>query len=181
MNEQLIKRNEKNGMVCAYCIQPHSQSKPCVYFCSGYCQRFFHEACKDLLFSSNEQFRKNNPTSLSWQCDDCLDGKAVCFCCKEKGDILLFPKKGKPMVASELLNQGLTLEEVEEKETQKGEFKQENEESEQEEFEVDQSQHDKPSQSDQNVQPSLQKETSTKIVLSLGKPAEQDLRSPAKN
>lgn len=115
----MIKRNEKNGMVCAYCIQPHSAAKPCVYFCTDYCQRFFHEECKDLLFSANEQSKRSSPPSQNWKCDDCLEGKAVCFCCKEKGDILLFPKKGKPMAASELVRQGITLEEVEEKELPK--------------------------------------------------------------
>ena len=34
-----------------------------------------------------------------WHCDDCMDNRAMCFCCKVKGQILVFPKKGKPKAA----------------------------------------------------------------------------------
>lgn len=29
----LMKRNEKNGIVCAVCWQPETAEKPCVWFC----------------------------------------------------------------------------------------------------------------------------------------------------
>lgn len=33
INEQIIKRNEKNGIVCSYCLQPATQERMCAYFC----------------------------------------------------------------------------------------------------------------------------------------------------
>jgi hypothetical protein len=44
------KRNEKNGIVCAYCLHPETQEGPCTWFCQSYCQRSFHDHCKDALF-----------------------------------------------------------------------------------------------------------------------------------
>lgn len=34
-----------------------------------------------------------------WECEDCSENTAECFCCKKKGVILVFPKKGKPKAA----------------------------------------------------------------------------------
>ena len=32
-----MKRNEKNGIVCAVCWQPETAENPCVWFCHKYC------------------------------------------------------------------------------------------------------------------------------------------------
>lgn len=114
MNDQFAKRNEKNGIVCAYCLHPETPSNLCAWFCSSYCQRFFHEDCKDNLFATEGKRLPNSALNKGhWQCDDCLDNKALCFCCKSKGQILLFPKKGKPKAAGQdsdaNLNLGISL------------------------------------------------------------------------
>lgn len=58
INEQIIKRNEKNGIVCSYCLQPATQEKMCAYFCQDYCSRFFHEECKELMFPSGDETKR---------------------------------------------------------------------------------------------------------------------------
>jgi hypothetical protein len=95
--------------VCAYCLHP--EPPYCTWFCHGYCQRFFHDECKELLFSginaSSELQKKHRlaqQDKSTWICNDCLESKAQCFCCKQKGIILLFPKKGKPKTAESLEN-----------------------------------------------------------------------------
>lgn len=110
------KRNEKNGIVCSYCMHPESKEAPCNLFCQSYCQRSFHENCKDALYPEvtfAEQQPDDSPTQKAkaqrkaqviaqmeakglWQCEDCIENVAECFCCKKKGLILVFPKKGKP-------------------------------------------------------------------------------------
>jgi hypothetical protein len=51
---QFNKRNEKNGIVCAYCLKPETMEKPCTFYCHSYCQRSFHETCKDAIFPKKE-------------------------------------------------------------------------------------------------------------------------------
>lgn len=50
MYQFIGKRNEKNGIVCAYCLHPETKEAPCNLFCQSYCQRSFHENCKDALY-----------------------------------------------------------------------------------------------------------------------------------
>ena len=110
MGSSKVKRNEKNGIVCFLCLQPESVENPCEWFCHGFCQRSFHQACKDELFKDSQQKRAGLPLIEplnkrdAWQCDDCLEGQAECYCCKQKGMILVFPKKGKPKAAGSTLN-----------------------------------------------------------------------------
>jgi hypothetical protein len=33
----IMKRNEKNGIVCAVCWKPETSENPCVWFCHKYC------------------------------------------------------------------------------------------------------------------------------------------------
>lgn len=33
----VMKRNEKNGIVCAVCWKPETAESPCVWFCHKYC------------------------------------------------------------------------------------------------------------------------------------------------
>lgn len=42
---------------------------------------------------------KKVQSSGYWECEDCSENTAECFCCKKKGAILVFPKKGKPKAA----------------------------------------------------------------------------------
>lgn len=93
---QFNKRNEKNGIVCAACMQPETQENPCTWFCQSYCQRSYHDACKEQKFTRNAADSDSARRKGMWQCDDCQDNVAECFCCKQKGLILVFPKKGKP-------------------------------------------------------------------------------------
>jgi len=114
---QFNKRNEKNGIVCAYCTQPETMENPCTFYCHSYCQRSFHEKCKDKLFpkkesESGEELESPLNAAVTtrqqtkvpdgyWQCEDCSENTAQCFCCKNKGLILVFPKKGKPKAAGQ--------------------------------------------------------------------------------
>lgn len=95
-----MKRNEKNGIVCSVCLMPETFENSCVWFCQRYCQRSFHEQCKIKLFPdrSSDLTARKQP-SIFWECDDCAENTAECFCCKKKGVILVFPKKGKPKAA----------------------------------------------------------------------------------
>ena len=90
---------------------------PCTFYCHSYCQRSFHEKCKDKLFPKKEsesgedqESPLNAPVTTRqqtklpdgyWQCEDCSENTAQCFCCKNKGLILVFPKKGKPKAAGQ--------------------------------------------------------------------------------
>lgn len=94
----VMKRNEKNGIVCAVCWQPETADNPCKWFCQRYCQRSFHDQCKEKLFPEQQE-SKRVASSGYWECEDCSENTAECFCCKKKGVILVFPKKGKPKAA----------------------------------------------------------------------------------
>jgi hypothetical protein len=90
---------------------------PCTFYCHSYCQRSFHEKCKDKLFpkkesESGEELESPLNAAVTtrqqtkvpdgyWQCEDCSENTAQCFCCKNKGLILVFPKKGKPKAAGQ--------------------------------------------------------------------------------
>lgn len=94
----IMKRNEKNGIVCAVCWKPETFDNPCLWFCQRYCQRSFHDSCKDKVFSEKSDSKRPSSSGY-WECDDCAENIAECFCCKKKGVILVFPKKGKPKAA----------------------------------------------------------------------------------
>ena len=78
----------------------------CQWVCHGFCQRFFHEECKIEYFGEDSKEElKDDEDAQNWKCNDCLENKAMCFCCKEKSVIQIIPKKGKPQMVGESQNE----------------------------------------------------------------------------
>ncbi|CAD8066277.1 unnamed protein product [Paramecium sonneborni] len=109
--EELIKK------LCYVCERPN-----CSIFCMGHCRRSFHQACKDLLetteyiniegpdqdFLNNHSFPELNWSeeqlkenlNIRYSCPDCRNCLVVCLLCKTKGTYPPEKKQKEEVIAS---------------------------------------------------------------------------------
>jgi len=68
---------DKNDWVCSVCSFLESEDGSSLILCDGPCKRSFHLGCLD---------KKNKIGEGDWYCNECKEGRHICFVCKESGD-----------------------------------------------------------------------------------------------
>lgn len=69
---------DRNDWLCSVCSFLESEDGSSLILCDGPCKRSFHLGCLE---------KKNKtPPEGDWYCQECRDGRHICFMCKEDGE-----------------------------------------------------------------------------------------------